>query len=99
MRAKEDGTQGREIKQLPASSSVGPFIMSTCPGPLTRRPSSFKVSHINIHVHRGAITWWSHRTEGWGSPRNQQHHLLPLGRKPASVRAWAVSGPVAAKAF
>lgn len=32
MRAKEDGTQGREIKQLPASSSVGPFIVSTCPG-------------------------------------------------------------------
>lgn len=59
MRGKEDATQGRKIKQLPAFSSEGPFIGSTQPWPLTGQPSSSQ-PHINIHVHREEVTELSH---------------------------------------
>lgn len=98
MKGKQDGTKTGKIKQLLTSSSVGPFIWSRQPLPLIAQPGSSLSSHMNIHVHREAITELNYGVGGWAR-HNQQHHLLLPERKMASVLAGAERRPELAKAF
>lgn len=66
MKGKQDGTKAGKIKQLLAASSVDPFIGSRQPLPLIGQSGSSLSSHMNIHVHREALTELSHGGRGGG---------------------------------